>query len=141
MNNEELKEFFDKYSIIDLESFEVVFKYNNYNDIKNILEIARQVYIKKYIELIDKYNFVLGNMDFKISNIKEKNNLLSDKELEFLYKLTDSSLIYLSDINNIDFKNEILDIYILKNSIWNELNKRMNLKKDKSLIKNIKPIS
>lgn len=141
MNNEELKEFFDKYSIIDLESFEVVFKYNNYNDIKNILEIARQVYIKKYIELIDKYNFVLENMDFKISNIKEKNNLLSDKELEFLYKLTDSSLIYLSDINNIDFKNEILDIYILKNSIWNELNKRMNLKKDKSLIKNIKPIS
>lgn len=141
MNNEELKEFFDKYSIIDLESFEVVFKYNNYNDIKNILEIARQVYIKKYIELIDKYNFVLENMNFKISNIKEKNNLLSDKELEFLYKLTDSSLIYLSDINNIDFKNEILDIYILKNSIWNELNKRMNLKKDKSLIKNIKPIS
>ena len=141
MNNEELKEFFDKYSIIDLESFEVIFKYNNYNDIKNILEIARQVYIKKYIELIDKYNFVLENMDFKISNIKEKNNLLSDKELEFLYKLTDSSLIYLSDINNIDFKNEILDIYILKNSIWNELNKRMNLKKDKSLIKNIKPIS
>ena len=61
-------------------------------------------------------------------NIKNKNSLLTDKELDLLYKLTDSAVMCLDSIETFDVEAEIIDLSILNDSVSDEISKRKNVK-------------
>ena len=132
ITDNELKDFFNKYNLIELESFNLIFEYCYDYDITDVLKIARIVYNEKYNSCADEFETPIRHMTFKTSDIKEKNNLLNDKELKFLYDLTESAVMCLESIKHFDVEAEIIDLSKLDDSISTEIENRKNSKKVKS---------
>lgn len=132
ITDNELKDFFNKYNLIELESFNLIFEYCYDYDITDVLKIARIVYKEKYNSCADEFEVPIRHMNFKTSDIKEKNNLLNDKELKFLYNLTESAVMCLESIKHFDVEAELIDLSKLDDSISAEIENRNNSKKVKS---------
>ena len=126
INIEELEVFFNKYNLIELESFNLIFEYCYDYDITDVLQMARKVYKEKYTECTDEFEVPIRHITFKPSDIKNKNNLLNDEELKFLYTLTESAVMCLESIEHFDVTDELIDLSILNESINEEIEKRNN---------------
>ena len=132
ITDNELEDFFNKYNLVELESFSLIFKYCYDYDITDVLKIARKVYKEKYTACTDEFEIPVRHISFKTSDIKHKNNLLNDKELKFLYDLTESAVMCLESIEHLDVEDELRDLSILDDSINTEIENRKNSKKVKS---------
>lgn len=128
----ELELFFNKYNLIELDSFNLIFEYCYDYDITDVLKIARKVYKEKYTACANEFEVPIRHMNFKTSDIKEKNILLNDKELKFLYDLTESAVMCLESIEHFDVEAELIDLSKLDDSISAEIENRNNSKKVKS---------
>lgn len=87
----EMKNFFGKYDIMELKSFDVIFKYvYNIGCLCDIMHIRDEV-------LKVKINTTPGDIsEYNLSNLTKKNNMLNDQELNFLLALLSDAAFFFS---------------------------------------------
>ena len=103
MSNKELEIFFNKYNILELDAFKVIMQYVFVSKKESLNEIL------DYIQNNKKYNDIIDTSkkeNFSLSDIKNKNGILSDKELMFLYKIIFDVSNCLDSIKHIDVEYE-----------------------------------
>ena len=81
MSKEELEGFFNKYNISEREAIKVIMQYVYDYEKEEIEKILNSVKNNKE----QNYKEVCFKEEFNLSNITDKNDLLNDKELVFLY--------------------------------------------------------
>lgn len=122
MTNEELTKLFYKYNIVELSLLSIILSYIKSYEIKDIELSLQEVFNKKLI-MGDCYLERQENLfsSVEISDLKNKNNLLSIKELIFLGQITEDASMYLDSIYHIDVEYEKLQVYDFYESINKEI--------------------
>ena len=64
--------------------------------------------------------------EFNLSNITDKNDLLNDKELVFLYKIVNDALLCLSSIKHMDVEYETIETSKIENSLYDKISRKSN---------------
>ena len=105
MSKEELEGFFNKYNISELEVFKVIMQYVYDYEKEEIEKILNSVKNNKE----QNYKEVCFKEEFNLSNITDKNDLLNDKELVFLYKIVNDALLCLGSIKHMDVEYETIE--------------------------------
>lgn len=121
MSNKELEIFFNKYNILELDAFKVIMQYVFVYKKESLNEIL------DYIQNNKKYNDIIDTSkkeNFSLSNIKNKNGILSDKELMFLYKIIFDVSNCLDSIKHIDVEYESREVSDIESSLYEEIEKR-----------------
>ena len=72
------------------------------------------------------YKEVCFKEEFNLSNITDKNDLLNDKELVFLYKIVNDALLCLSSIKHMDVEYETIETSKIENSLYDKISKKSN---------------
>ena len=134
LSDEELVSFFGKYDIVELNSFIPIFKYIYTFDIDDVINAYQSVYSKKSEGTDHDKLLVFSN----ISIISNKNNVLTDRELEFLAALSRSVSLCLADIEKSDVRKERYQVDRLADSIDYEMEQRRLKSKPKLGIYDIK---
>lgn len=132
ISKEELESFFNKYNILELDLFTNIFEYSYGYDITDALEIARKVYKEKYIECYKEFEIVRHCMYPSVTRLEKKE--LTDKELKFLYELSDNALMCLTSIKHDDVEYEVIEMSKLVDS----LEKRFEQKEVNNKVKCLK---
>ena len=130
MSKKELEIFFNKYNILELDAFKVIMQYVFVYKKESLNEIL------DYIQNNKKYNDIIDTSkkeNFSLSNIKNKNGILSDKELMFLYKIIFDVSNCLDSIKHIDVEYESREVYDIESSLYEEIEKRNIYKKTLTL--------
>ena len=92
-------------------------------------------YEKEKIEIIlnsvknnkeQNYKEVCFKEEFNLSNITDKNDLLNDKELVFLYKIVNDALLCLSSIKHMDVEYETIETSKIENSLYDKISRKSN---------------
>lgn len=122
MSKEELEVFFNKYNISELEAFKVIMQYV-YDYEKEEIEIILNS-VKNNKE--QNYKEVCFKEEFNLSNITDKNDLLNDKELVFLYKIVNDALLCLSSIKHMDVEYETIETSKIENSLYDKISRKNN---------------
>ena len=122
MSNKELEIFFNKYNILELEAFKVIMQYV-YDYEKEKIEIILNS-VKNNKE--QNYKEVCFKEEFNLSNITDKNDLLNDKELVFLYKIVNDALLCLSSIEHMDVEYETIETSKIENSLYDKISRKSN---------------
>lgn len=121
MSNKELEIFFNKYNILELDAFKVIMQYVFVSKKESLNEIL------DYIQNNKKYNDIIDTSkkeNFSLSDIKNKNGILSDKELMFLYKIIFDVSNCLDSIKHIDVEYESREVSDIESSLYEEIEKR-----------------
>ena len=121
MSNKELEIFFNKYNILELDAFKVIMQYVFVYKKESLNEIL------DYIQNNKKYNNIIDTSkkeNFSLSDIKNKNGILSDKELIFLYKIIFDVSNCLDSIKHIDVEYESREVSDIESSLYEEIEKR-----------------
>ena len=91
LTNKEMKDFFRKYDITELKSFDVIFRYVYENeDIGRIMHNRDEVLRAKMNTNPDDIS------EYSLSKLTAKNDILTDQELNFLLSLLSSATFFLS---------------------------------------------
>lgn len=122
MSNKELEIFFNKYNILELNAFKVIMQYV-YDYEKEKIEIILNS-VKNNKE--QNYKEVCFKEEFNLSNITDKNDLLNDKELVFLYKIVNDALLCLSSIKHMDVEYETIETSKIENSLYDKISRKSN---------------
>ena len=122
MSNKELEIFFNKYNILELDAFKVIMQYV-YDYEKEEIEIILNS-VKNNKE--QNYKEVCPKEEFNLSNITDKNDLLNDKELVFLYKIVNDALLCLSSIKHMDVEYETIETSKIENSLYDKISRKSN---------------
>ena len=122
MSNKELEIFFNKYNILELNAFKVIMQYV-YDYEKEKIEIILNS-VKNNKE--QNYKEVCFKEEFNLSNITDKNDLLNDKELVFLYKIVNDALLCLSSIEHMDVEYETIETSKIENSLYDKISRKSN---------------
>ena len=133
LDEEELVNFFKKYSIQELDTFKTIFNYVYDYDITSEKAIIEDVYKELEIEGWNEYCVPVKTFNYRASDLTKKNKYLTDKELEFLYNLADDALLCLESINCDDVQIIKEEIDIITESAHEELEARSQMK-GKSII-------
>lgn len=129
MTNEELTKLFYKYNIVELSLLSIILSYIKSYEIKDIELSLQEVFNKKLIMgdcYLERQENLFYNVE--ISDLKNKNKLLSIKELIFLGQITEDASMYLDSIYHIDVEYEKLQVYDFYESINKEICKRKSNK-------------
>lgn len=121
MSNKELEIFFNKYNILELDAFKIIMQYVFVYKKESLNEIL------DYIQNNKKYNDIIDTSkkeNFSLSDIKNKNGILSDKELMFLYKIIFDVSNCLDSIKHIDVEYESREVSDIESSLYEEIEKR-----------------
>lgn len=121
MSNKELEIFFNKYNILELDAFKVIMQYVFVYKKESLNEIL------DYIQNNKKYNDIIDTSkkeNISLSDIKNKNGILSDKELMFLYKIIFDVSNCLDSIKHIDVEYESREVSDIESSLYEEIEKR-----------------
>lgn len=122
MSKEELEGFFNKYNISELEAFKVIMQYVYDYEKEEIEKILNSVKNNKE----QNYKEVCFKEEFNLSNITDKNDLLNDKELVFLYKIVNDALLCLSSIKHMDVEYETIETLKIENSLYDKISRKSN---------------
>ena len=117
LSKDELKAFFNKYDIAELENFKGMFQFVHEYDMTDVVNILDEVYNKKVIDSGLGFTYRIDE--------------LNDRELKFLYDITEDVELCLSSIQHIDIEKERIATYKLNNSICEEMKKRDSSKTKK----------
>lgn len=91
LTNKEMKDFFRKYDITELKSFEIIFRYVYENE-----DIGRIMHNRDEV-LHAKMNTNPNDIsEYSLSKLTAKNDILTDQELNFLLSLLSSAAFFLS---------------------------------------------
>ncbi len=135
MTNEELTKLFYKYNIVELSLLSIILSYIKSYEIKDIELSLQEVFNKKLI-MGDCYLERQENLfyNIEISDLKNKNNLLSFKELIFLGQITEDASMYLDSIYHIDVEYEKLQVY----DFYESINKEICTRKSNKVLSKVK---
>lgn len=122
MSKEELEVFFNKYNISELEAFKVIMQYVYDYEKEEIEKILNSVKNNKE----QNYKEVCFKEEFNLSNITDKNDLLNDKELVFLYKIVNDALLCLSSIKHMDVEYGTIETSKIENSLYDKISRKNN---------------
>ena len=122
MSNKELEIFFNKYNILELNAFKVIMQYVYDYEKEKIVIILNSVKNNKE----QNYKEVCFKEEFNLSNITDKNDLLNDKELVFLYKVVNDALLCLSSIKHMDVEYETIETSKIENSLYDKISRKSN---------------
>lgn len=122
MSNKELEIFFNKYNILELDAFKVIMQYVYDYEKEEIEKILNSVKNNKE----QNYKEVCFKEEFNLSNITDKNDLLNDKELVFLYKVVNDALLCLSSIKHMDVEYETIETSKIENSLYDKISRKNN---------------
>ena len=135
MTNEELKKLFYKYNIVELSLLSIILSYIKSYEIKDVELSLQEVFNKKLI-MGDYYLERQENLfyNIEISDLKNKNKLLSIKELIFLGQITEDASMYLDSIYHIDVEYEKLQVY----DFYESINKEICTRKSNKILSKVK---
>ena len=122
MSKEELESFFNKYNISELEAFKAIMQYVYDYEKEEIEKILNSVKNNKE----QNYEEVCFKEEFNLSNITDKNDLLNDKELVFLYKIVNDALLCLSSIKHMDVEYGTIETSKIENSLYDKISRKSN---------------
>ena len=130
LNNEELKTLFNKYNIVELKAFDIIFKYVYNYDMAQIINIKNEVKEAKQKECFENYEVAVEPCNLKLSDLAGKNHILDIEELKFLEELLDnaSENVVIKDFENHGFP--VKEITNLHQSFVEEIDNR-KIKKHK----------
>lgn len=135
MTNEELTKLFYKYNIVELSLLSIILSYIKSYEIKDIELSLQEVFNKKLIMgdcYLERQENLFYNVE--ISDLKNKNNLLSIKELIFLGQITEDASMYLDSIYHIDVEYEKLQVY----DFYESINKEICTRKSNKILSKVK---
>ena len=133
LNEEELINFFEKYNTQELETFKTIFEYVYDYDITNEITILNEIYENRFKD----YCVPVEETNYQTTNLVKKNGQLTDKEVEFLYLLTDDARLCLSSINHYDVEELYKAIDDIAEVAYEEMDIRKRIK-GKTLKLNLK---
>lgn len=135
MTKEELTKLFYKYNIVELSLLSIILSYIKSYEIKDIELSLQEVFNKKLIMgdcYLERQENLFYNVE--ISDLKNKNNLLSFKELIFLGQITEDASMYLDSIYHIDVEYEKLQVY----DFYESINKEICTRKSNKVLSKVK---
>lgn len=135
MTNEELTKLFYKYNIVELSLLSIILSYIKSYEIKDVELSLQEVFNKKLIMgdcYLERQENLFYNVE--ISDLKNKNNLLSIKELIFLGQITEDASMYLDSIYHIDVEYEKLQVY----DFYESINKEICTRKSNKVLSKVK---
>ena len=135
MTNEELTKLFYKYNIVELSLLSIILSYIKSYEIKDVELSLQEVFNKKLIMgdcYLERQENLFYNVE--ISDLKNKNNLLSIKELVFLGQITEDASMYLDSIYHIDVEYEKLQVY----DFYESINKEICTRKSNKILSKVK---
>lgn len=135
MTNEELTKLFYKYNIVELSLLSIILSYIKSYEIKDIELSLQEIFNKKLIMgdcYLERQENLFYNVE--ISDLKNKNNLLSFKELIFLGQITEDASMYLDSIYHIDVEYEKLQVY----DFYESINKEICTRKSNKVLSKVK---
>lgn len=135
MTNEELTKLFYKYNIVELSLLSIILSYIKSYEIKDVELSLQEVFNKKLIMgdcYLERQENLFYNVE--ISDLKNKNNLLSIKELIFLGQITEDASMYLDSIYHIDVEYEKLQVY----DFYESINKEICTRKSNKILSKVK---
>ena len=119
-----------------------IFNYVNDYDIKDALAIRHEVCINKFEDCKKSFELPVKPKGFTLLSLTKKNNLLTDKELNYLYQLVSNASFYLSTVReytyefvDIDEKEYPIDIVNKLESLLYEENEMRKYSRNKVLKK------
>lgn len=130
MTREELNNLFNKYNLIELDSFAILVNNVDEENKDETVTAIQRVYKEKSKEADEEYFYITRHIILKPSNISNKNSLLTDKELEFILNMVNNTINAYVDSNST--KTEIFeDLGVLIISLNNEKTERKQKVKTK----------
>ena len=135
MTNEELTKLFYKYNIVELSLLSIILSYIKSYEIKDVELSLQEVFNKKLIMgdcYLERQENLFYNVE--ISDLTNKNNLLSIKELVFLGQITEDASMYLDSIYHIDVEYEKLQVY----DFYESINKEICTRKSNKILSKVK---
>lgn len=135
MTNKELTKLFYKYNIVELSLLSIILSYIKSYETKDIELSLQEVFNKKLIMgdcYLERQENLFYNVE--ISDLKNKNNLLSFKELIFLGQITEDASMYLDSIYHIDVEYEKLQVY----DFYESINKEICTRKSNKVLSKVK---
>ena len=102
LNEDEIKEFFNKYNVSELELFDLIFENTKSYNIKDIKKIKNEVYNDKYAELTNNFEVGVMPKGTSVEKLSLKNKLLNEKELNFFHDLVEDAASYLDSIGEFE---------------------------------------
>ena len=128
MTREELDKLFDKYNLIELDSFTELLSHVDEENKDETVTAIQRIYKEKSKEADDEYFYITRHITFKPSNISNKNSMLNDKELEFITCMVKNTINLYVDCNAMGTE-MFEDLGVLINSLNNEkLNRKQKAK-------------
>ena len=125
LDEEETREFFNKYDRDELEGFDFIFYYAMSYDLTKTKKILEEVYNEK------EYSYK-GTED---SSIMDKNKDLSMRELNYLYNLLDDG--WMCTVNTrefFDYSDEGKELSRMRDIVYKEMNNRINKNTKKNIL-------
>ena len=98
LNEEEIKEFFNKYNVGELELFDLIFENVKSYNIRDIKRIQNQVYDEKYEELTNNFEVGILPEGACVESLSKKDKLLNENELNFFHDLVEDAVSYLDSV-------------------------------------------
>lgn len=129
----DIESFFDKYNTEELRLFDTIFEYYKIPELIQIESIKERSSKRKERKNIEINNNIKPTL--KLSDMKRKHSLLTNRELNFLHTLVNNAKVYLDDIQGYnDDEYTILEINALLESIEKEQTSREKVKTFKKTI-------
>lgn len=132
-----LENFFNKYDYEELDAFESIFQFIKDHDISNIEDAEKNVYVNKLWKKEKSNKSYKEIVSFKLSDLKNKNKLLSDEELQFFFELTNTAYLIVSNKKELlqDDNEEIDELSSLTKVLEIEISKRYPYPSKKKIFK------
>lgn len=102
LNEDEIKDFFNKYNVGELELFDLIFENTKSYNIKDIKKIKNEVYNDKYAELTNNFEVGVMPKGTSVEKLSLKNKLLNENELNFFHDLVEDATSYLDSIGEFE---------------------------------------
>ena len=128
LNEEELINYFEKYNVQELETFKTIFEYIYDYDVTNEITILNEVYENRFRKSAEEYCVPIKTTNFQATDLTKRNGELTDKEVEFLYLLTDDARLCLSSINHYDVEELYNAVDDIAETSYEEMEARKRMK-------------
>lgn len=108
LNEEEIKEYFNKYSVTELELYDLILENVKTYNVRDIKRIKKKVYEEKYKVLTDEFEVGMLPIGITVEVLSRKDKVLNEKELNFFHDLVEDASNYLDSIQ--EYENEYKEV-------------------------------
>jgi len=102
LNDAEIKEYFNKYSVTELELYDLILENVKTYNVRDIKRIKKEVYQEKYKVLTDEFEVGMLPIGITVEVLSRKDKVLNEKELNFFHDLVEDASSYLDSIGEFE---------------------------------------